>query len=99
MHSAAVPRLTRHQHLGFEFATERWRNVGGYGRRHLPVSASWTSRFAPPASVAAGDQLARAIRTVSTGGSLLDPKIVEALFWPLGELDLSPAEEDLLAQV
>src|SRR5690242_1350725 len=49
--------------------------------------------------VAAGDQLARAIRTVSAGGSLLDPKIVEALVQPLGEVDLSPAEEDLLALV
>jgi class 3 adenylate cyclase/DNA-binding NarL/FixJ family response regulator len=49
--------------------------------------------------VAAGDQLARAIRTVSTGGSVLDPKIVEALVRPLGEVDLSPAEEDLLALV
>ena len=49
--------------------------------------------------VAAGDQLARAIRTVSTGGSVLDPKIVEALVRPLGEVDLSPTEEDLLALV
>jgi len=49
--------------------------------------------------VAAGDQLARAIRTVSTGGSVLDPKIVEALVRPLGEVDLSQAEEDLLALV
>src|SRR5438876_559406 len=49
--------------------------------------------------IAAGDQLATAIRTVSTGGSLLDPKIVEALVRPLGEVDLSPAEEDLLALV
>ena len=49
--------------------------------------------------VAAGDQLARAIRTVSTGGSVLDPKIVEALVRPLGEVDLSPAEDDLLALV
>jgi adenylate cyclase len=36
---------------------------------------------------------------VSTGGSLLDPKIVEALVRPLGEADLSPAEEDLLTLV
>jgi class 3 adenylate cyclase/DNA-binding NarL/FixJ family response regulator len=49
--------------------------------------------------VAAGDQLARAIRTVSSGGSLLDPKIVEAMLRPLGEADLSPAEEELLAWV
>ncbi|HEY8641451.1 MAG TPA: adenylate/guanylate cyclase domain-containing protein [Candidatus Dormibacteraeota bacterium] len=49
--------------------------------------------------VAAGDQLARAIRTVTSGGSMLDPKIVEALVRPLGEADLSPAEEELLALV
>jgi adenylate cyclase len=49
--------------------------------------------------VAAGDQLARAIRTVSSGGSLLDQKIVEAMVRPLGEADLSPAEEELLAWV
>lgn len=49
--------------------------------------------------VAVGDQLARAIRAVSSGGSLLDPKIVEAMVRPLGEADLSPAEEELLAWV
>jgi len=49
--------------------------------------------------VAAGDQLARAIRTVSSGGSFLDPKIVEAMVRPLSEADLSPAEEELLAWV
>ncbi|HEY8736377.1 MAG TPA: response regulator, partial [Candidatus Dormibacteraeota bacterium] len=49
--------------------------------------------------VAAGDQLARAIRTVIAGGSLLDPKIVEALVRPLGEADLSFAEEELLGLV
>src|SRR6202171_2056348 len=49
--------------------------------------------------VAAGDQLARAIRTVSSGGSFLDPKIVEAMVRPLSEADLSPTEEELLAWV
>jgi len=49
--------------------------------------------------VAEGDQLARAIRAVSSGGSLLDPKIVEAMVRPLGDADLSPAEEELLAWV
>jgi class 3 adenylate cyclase/DNA-binding NarL/FixJ family response regulator len=49
--------------------------------------------------VAAGDQLAQAIRTVTTGGSLLDPKIVEALIRPLGDADLSPVEEELLGLV
>jgi len=49
--------------------------------------------------VAAGDQLARAIRTVTSGGSWLDPKIVEALVRPLSEADLSPTDEELLALV
>jgi len=50
--------------------------------------------------VAEGDQLARAVREVATGGSLLDPKIVEALVAPVtGEGDLTPAEEDLLRMV
>src|SRR5207302_87872 len=43
--------------------------------------------------------LARAVRAVTTGGSLLDPKIVEALVRPLRDSDLSPAEEQLLAWV
>lgn len=47
-------------------------------------------------SVAAGDQLARAVRTVSTGGTLLDPKIVEALVRPVSETGLSSTEEELL---
>src|SRR5256885_6243208 len=50
-------------------------------------------------SVAAGDQLARAIRTVSSGGSLLDPKIVGGMVRPPGAAVLSPAEEELLAWV
>jgi class 3 adenylate cyclase/DNA-binding NarL/FixJ family response regulator len=49
--------------------------------------------------VAEGDQLARAVRTVSSGGSVLDPKIVEALVRPVGESDLSPSDEELLAMV
>jgi class 3 adenylate cyclase/FixJ family two-component response regulator len=50
--------------------------------------------------VAEGDQLARAIREVATGGSVLDPKIVEALTRPVsvGGL-LDPTEERLLERV
>lgn len=47
--------------------------------------------------VAEGDQLVRAVREVATGGSMLDPKIVEALTRPItsdGLLD--PDEERLL---
>lgn len=50
--------------------------------------------------VAEGDQLARAVRAVATGGSMLDPAIVNALMRPVttgGEL--GPVEEDLLRAV
>jgi class 3 adenylate cyclase/DNA-binding NarL/FixJ family response regulator len=49
--------------------------------------------------VAEGDQLARAVREVASGGSMLDPKIVEALTQPVRRSDLSPDEEHLLQQV
>jgi class 3 adenylate cyclase/DNA-binding CsgD family transcriptional regulator len=49
--------------------------------------------------VAEGDQLARAVREVATGGSVLDPKIVEALVHPHADRDLTPAEEHLLRLV
>ncbi len=47
--------------------------------------------------VAEGDQLARAIREVATGGSMLDPKIVEALTAPISsDGNLDPDEEELV---
>jgi adenylate cyclase len=47
--------------------------------------------------VAEGDQLARAVRTVATGGSVLDPQIVEAMVHPVTDTsDLGPQEEELL---
>src|SRR5487761_761061 len=47
--------------------------------------------------IAEGNQLADAIRTVATGGTALDPAIVEALVRPgISPGGLSPAEEDLL---
>jgi class 3 adenylate cyclase/ActR/RegA family two-component response regulator len=47
--------------------------------------------------VADGDQLFRAIRAVTTGGSMLDPRIVEALVRPASQAtDLSPDEEEIL---
>lgn len=50
--------------------------------------------------VAEGNQLARAIREVATGGSVLDPRIVEALVRPVQtEGDLTQAEEELLRLV
>ena len=50
--------------------------------------------------VGEGDQLARAVREVAIGGSMLDPKIVEALTTPVSEdAALSTDEEDLLQLV
>jgi class 3 adenylate cyclase/FixJ family two-component response regulator len=50
--------------------------------------------------VAEGDQLARAVREVATGGSVLDPKIVEALINPVtDDAGLNDAEEALLEQI
>jgi class 3 adenylate cyclase/FixJ family two-component response regulator len=49
--------------------------------------------------VAQGDQLARAVREVATGGSVIDPKIVEALVQPHTNTDLTEDEEELLRLV
>lgn len=49
--------------------------------------------------IAEGNQLARAVREVATGGSMLDPAIVEALVHPVRDESLTPAEEDLLQLV
>ncbi|MBW3561069.1 MAG: response regulator [Actinobacteria bacterium] len=50
--------------------------------------------------LAEGDQLARAIREVASGGSVLDPKIVEALVNPVrSESELTSSEEELLQMV
>src|ERR1700689_3531584 len=50
--------------------------------------------------VAEGSQLVDAIRTVATGGTALDPSIVEALVAPVVPAgNLSPAEEELLGLI
>ena len=51
--------------------------------------------------IAEGDQLARAIREVATGGSMLDPAIVAALVRPVAgrDGDLTDDEEELLRMV
>ena len=50
--------------------------------------------------VAEGDHLAAAIRTVATGGSMLDPEIVHALVNPVSsDGDLGAADEALLQMV
>jgi class 3 adenylate cyclase/ActR/RegA family two-component response regulator len=50
--------------------------------------------------VADSDRLARAIREVATGGSMLDPEIVQALVTPVrADVLLNGAQEELLKQV
>jgi class 3 adenylate cyclase/ActR/RegA family two-component response regulator len=50
--------------------------------------------------VAEEDRLARAVREVAAGGSMLDPKIVEALARPIAaDTGLTPAEEQLLTAI
>ena len=50
--------------------------------------------------VAEGDQLARAVREVSAGGSMLDPRIVNALTKPVTDSgSLSDSDERLLQMV
>lgn len=46
-----------------------------------------------------GDQLARAIREVASGGSMLDPVVVEALTSPVRSSDLTADEEQLLSDI
>jgi class 3 adenylate cyclase len=50
--------------------------------------------------IAEGDQLARAIREVATGGSMLDPVIVSALINPVRRTGgLSPEDDELLGMI
>jgi class 3 adenylate cyclase/DNA-binding NarL/FixJ family response regulator len=50
--------------------------------------------------VSDGNALARAIREVATGGSMLDPEIVQALVAPArGDGELTPDQDELLRQV
>jgi adenylate cyclase len=50
--------------------------------------------------VGEGDELARAVREVASGGSVLDPSIVEALTRPVAsDGDLTPEEEALLTAI
>ena len=48
--------------------------------------------------IAEGDQLARTVREVATGGSVLDPKIVEAIVPPVADTGGLTADEDQLLQ-
>jgi adenylate cyclase len=49
--------------------------------------------------IADSDQLTRAIREVTAGGSLIDPRIVQALVNPVLDESLTVVEEELLRQI
>jgi class 3 adenylate cyclase/ActR/RegA family two-component response regulator len=91
-------RLVRKRHLGTGIVILSQFDDPEYAVALLSEGASGCAYLLKD-GVAEGDQLARAIRTVSSGGSVLDPKIVEALLRPVNEPDLSPAEEELLGMV
>ena len=91
-------RLVRKRHLGTGIVILSQFDDPEYAVALLSEGASGCAYLLKD-RVAEGDQLARAIRVVSAGGSLLDPSIVEALVRPAGEADLSPLEEELLGMV
>ncbi len=91
-------RLVRKRHPGTGIVILSQFNDPEYAVALLSEGASGCAYLLKD-GVAAGDQLARAIRTVTTGGSVLDPKIVAALVRPLSDADLSPVEEELMALV
>jgi adenylate cyclase len=91
-------RLVRKRHLGTGIVILSQFDDPEYAVALLSEGASGCAYLLKD-GVAEGDQLARAIRAVSSGGSVLDPKIVEALIRPVAEPDLSPAEEELLGMV
>ncbi len=91
-------RLARKRHLGTGIVVLSQFDDPEYAVALLSEGASGCAYLLKD-GVATGDQLAKAIRTVSTGGSMLDPKIVEALVRPVSESDLSSADEELLGMV
>jgi adenylate cyclase len=91
-------RLVRKRHLGTGIVILSQFDDPEYAVALLSEGASGCAYLLKD-GVATGDQLAKAIRTVSTGGSMLDPKIVEGLVRPVSETELSRADEELLGLV
>src|SRR5438552_3502509 len=91
-------RLVRRRHLGTGIVVLSQFDDPEYAVALLSEGASGCAYLLKD-GVATGDHLAKAIRIVSTGGSMLDPKIVEALVSPVSATDLSIADEELLGMV
>jgi class 3 adenylate cyclase/FixJ family two-component response regulator len=91
-------RLVRKRHLGTGIVVLSQFDDPEYAVALLSEGASGCAYLLKD-GVATGDQLAKAIRIVSTGGSMLDPKIIEALVSPVSATALSTADEELLGMV
>src|SRR5467141_853167 len=88
-------RLVRKRHLGTGIVVLSQFDDPEYAVALLSEGAAGCAYLLKD-GVATSDQRAKAIRIVSTGGSMLDPKIVEALVNPVSATDLSIADEELL---
>jgi class 3 adenylate cyclase len=91
-------RLVRKRHLGTGIVVLSQFDDPEYAVALLSEGASGCAYLLKD-GVATGEQLAKAIRTVSAGGSMLDPKIIEALVSPVSATALSTADEELLGMV
>ena len=91
-------RLARKRHLGTGIVILSQFDDPEYAVALLSEGASGCAYLLKD-GVATGEQLAKAIRTVSTGGTVLDPKIIEALVSPVSTTALSAADEELLGMV
>ena len=95
----AAARLVRRQHPGTGVVILSQYDEPEYAIALLSEGAAGYAYLLKD-RVAEGDQLARAVREVTTGGSMLDPRIVNALTKPVTEAGgLSSQEERLLAMV
>ena len=95
----AAARLIRKQHPGTGIVILSQYDEPEYAIALLAEGAAGYAYLLKD-GVAEGDQLARAVREVSTGGSMLDPRIVNALTRPVTETGgLSASDEGLLTMV
>ena len=95
----AAARLIRKQHPGTGIVVLSQYDEPEYAIALLGEGAAGYAYLLKD-RVAEGDQLARAVREVSTGGSMLDPRIVNSLTKPVTDAaGLSDVEERLLQMV
>lgn len=92
-------RLVRKRHPGMGIVVLSQFDDPAYGVALLSEGAAGCAYLLKD-RVGEGDQLARAVREVASGGSVLDEAIVEALTTDIrDDHDLTPDEEDLLGHI